>query len=212
MCVLLCWRIAKLESGAYVVGGCRSSGDRAAVCCCGMPESSHGAWVGVCWGSRGQSVVVWCAHELTLVQSWQHHRSAMLPLPCMVASTQVLTVSSITRSYHRLITPPTTMQAWVKARKAADFSVFAPYLSQWVEISRQKAAYIDPTRPVYDVLLDDYEKGMTTERLDEIFAQVGACMHAGGWVHACMQAAAGAGAGVAVLQHCSVVVTFERLM
>lgn len=87
-------------------------------------------------------------------------------------------------------TPPTT-QAWVKARKAADFSVFAPYLAQWVEISRQKAACIDPTKPVYDVLLDDYEKGMTTDRLDEIFAQVG-----GQGIHA----RAGASAGVAVLQ------------
>ena len=29
-----------------------------------------------------------------------------------------------------------------------------------------------PHRPVYDVLLDDYEKGMTAARLDEIFGQV----------------------------------------
>lgn len=28
----------------------------------------------------------------------------------------------------------------------------------------------------YDVLLEDYEKGMTTARLDEIFAEVRACM------------------------------------
>ena len=29
-----------------------------------------------------------------------------------------------------------------------------------------------PPRPVYDVLLDDYEKGVTAARLDEIFGQV----------------------------------------
>ena len=32
---------------------------------------------------------------------------------------------------------------------------------------------IDPTRPAYDVCLDEFEKGMTTEQLDKIFAQVG---------------------------------------
>ena len=32
---------------------------------------------------------------------------------------------------------------------------------------------VRPLRPVYDVLLDDFEKGMTAARLDEIFGQVG---------------------------------------
>ena len=64
--------------------------------------------------------------------------------------------------------------AWVGARKDSDFSKFAPFLQQWVDVNQQKAAAIDPTKPVYDVLLDDYEKGMTAARLDEIFAEVGA--------------------------------------
>lgn len=62
--------------------------------------------------------------------------------------------------------------AWVAARKASDFSQFAPYLQQWVDVNKQKAAAIDPAKPAYDVLLDDYEKGMTSARLDEIFAEV----------------------------------------
>lgn len=62
--------------------------------------------------------------------------------------------------------------AWVQARQAADFSIFAPYLEQWVELSKRKAALIDASRPAYDVLLDDYEKGMTSARLDEVFSQV----------------------------------------
>eukprot|EP00878_Enallax_costatus_P001574 GHUV01001725.1.p1 GENE.GHUV01001725.1~~GHUV01001725.1.p1 ORF type:complete len:544 (+),score=156.71 GHUV01001725.1:74-1705(+) len=61
---------------------------------------------------------------------------------------------------------------WVAARKASDFSQFAPYLQQWVDVNKQKAAAIDPAKPAYDVLLDDYEKGMTAARLDEIFAEV----------------------------------------
>ncbi|GIM05840.1 hypothetical protein Vretimale_10263 [Volvox reticuliferus] len=62
--------------------------------------------------------------------------------------------------------------AWVKAKTESDFSVFAPLLKQWIEISKEKARLIDPTKPVYDVLLDDYEKGATSARLDQVFTQV----------------------------------------
>jgi len=46
---------------------------------------------------------------------------------------------------------PVSLQAWVSARKASDFSQFKDYLQQWVDISLQKAAAIDPSRPAYDV-------------------------------------------------------------
>ncbi|KAI8464429.1 MAG: putative carboxypeptidase [Monoraphidium minutum] len=62
--------------------------------------------------------------------------------------------------------------AWVEARKASDFSKFAPFLQQWVDVRREAAALIDPARDPYDVLLDDYEKGMTAARLDGIFDEV----------------------------------------
>jgi hypothetical protein len=39
----------------------------------------------------------------------------------------------------------------VAARKASDFSKFKDYLQQWVDVSLQKAAAIDPSRPAYDV-------------------------------------------------------------
>jgi Zn-dependent M32 family carboxypeptidase len=35
-----------------------------------------------------------------------------------------------------------------------------------------QAKYIDPSGNPYDVLLDEYEKGMTSARLDEIFTEV----------------------------------------
>lgn len=66
----------------------------------------------------------------------------------------------------------TAYESWVTARKAADFSTFAPSLQEWVTANREKAAHIDPTKPAYDVLLDLYEKGMTTERVNEVFAEV----------------------------------------
>ena len=69
------------------------------------------------------------------------------------------------------------MQKWVKARDAADFSQFAPVLEEWVDLLKKYATAIDPSRPIYDVLLDDYEKGMTSARLEEIFSEVH-CLHA----------------------------------
>eukprot|EP00197_Chlamydomonas_leiostraca_P002616 CAMPEP_0202858268 /NCGR_PEP_ID=MMETSP1391-20130828/873_1 /ASSEMBLY_ACC=CAM_ASM_000867 /TAXON_ID=1034604 /ORGANISM="Chlamydomonas leiostraca, Strain SAG 11-49" /LENGTH=522 /DNA_ID=CAMNT_0049537167 /DNA_START=116 /DNA_END=1684 /DNA_ORIENTATION=- len=62
--------------------------------------------------------------------------------------------------------------AWVEARKASDWSKFAPYLQQWVDINLEKAKHINPAADPYDVLLEDFEKGMTAARLDEIFAEV----------------------------------------
>ncbi|GBF90989.1 hypothetical protein Rsub_03844 [Raphidocelis subcapitata] len=62
--------------------------------------------------------------------------------------------------------------AWVEARKESDFSKFAPFLKEWVEVRRESARLIDADSDPYDVLLDDYEKGATAARLDEIFAEV----------------------------------------
>ena len=65
----------------------------------------------------------------------------------------------------------------MKARDAADFSQFAPVLEEWVDLLKKYATAIDSSRPIYDVLLDDYEKGMTSARLEEIFTEVH-CLHA----------------------------------
>eukprot|EP00887_Chlorella_sp_A99_P004883 scaffold4.g4883.t1 len=61
---------------------------------------------------------------------------------------------------------------WVKARQDNDFAAFAPVLKEWVGLRRQRAASIDPAKDAYDVLLDDYEPGLTAAWLDEVFGQV----------------------------------------
>lgn len=60
----------------------------------------------------------------------------------------------------------------MEARQSSDCSRFLPLLEQWIEISHEKASAIDPHRPAYDVLLDDYERGMTSARLDQIFGEL----------------------------------------
>lgn len=66
----------------------------------------------------------------------------------------------------------TAYEAWIGARKNADFSAFAPSLQEWVDVNRAKAGHIAPEKPAYDVLLDMYEKGMTSSRVNEVFSEV----------------------------------------
>merc|ERR1712048_1092557 len=63
-------------------------------------------------------------------------------------------------------------QAWVKARQEKDWGSFAPALKEWVALRREMAALIDPSKPAYDVLADEYDAGLTAERVTEVFSRV----------------------------------------
>jgi carboxypeptidase Taq len=65
-------------------------------------------------------------------------------------------------------------EAWVKARKANDFPAFAPFLTKLLELKREAARKIDPSRDAYDVLLDEHEPGMTTAQLTQLFSGLAA--------------------------------------
>ena len=60
-------------------------------------------------------------------------------------------------------------EAWVTARAASDFKSFAPYLERILELTRR---YVDchlghdGFECAYDVLIDDYEPGIRTARVD----------------------------------------------
>ena len=59
---------------------------------------------------------------------------------------------------------------WHEAKLKSDFAMFAPYLERVIAYSRRVAELRDGSRPVYDVLLDSYEEGLTTEALEPFFA------------------------------------------
>lgn len=65
-----------------------------------------------------------------------------------------------------------SLQAWREAKQASDFSIFSPHLEKMVEMTRQKCAYTDPGRDVYDVLLDQFEEGMDAATIDRVFAEL----------------------------------------
>lgn len=61
---------------------------------------------------------------------------------------------------------------WGEAREQNNFALFAPYLQKTIEMSRQKAAYINPKGAIYDVLIDFHEPEMTTKELEEYFTSL----------------------------------------
>ena len=60
--------------------------------------------------------------------------------------------------------------AWVEARRNNDFASFLPYLRTNVELKRRYIACFEPADSPYTALLDDYEPGMTTADVREVFA------------------------------------------
>lgn len=67
---------------------------------------------------------------------------------------------------------PSVAQAWIKAREAKSFEPFSRALGKWVRLRRERASLIDPGQNAYDVLLDEFQPGLTSARLDEIFGRV----------------------------------------
>ncbi|RLC99790.1 MAG: carboxypeptidase M32, partial [Chloroflexota bacterium] len=59
--------------------------------------------------------------------------------------------------------------AWEEARANNDFLHFQPHLEKIVDMRRQYADFFKPYTHVYDPLLDDFEPGMTTAEVQEIF-------------------------------------------
>jgi len=63
-------------------------------------------------------------------------------------------------------------QAWVEARERADFSAFLPFLRRNVELKLRYVECFDGYDDPYDVLLDDYEEGMTSAEVDALFREL----------------------------------------
>jgi carboxypeptidase Taq len=59
--------------------------------------------------------------------------------------------------------------AWMKAKSASDFSLLLPILERHIELRHRYIACFDPVAEPYDVLLDDFERGMKTAEVTAIF-------------------------------------------
>ena len=60
--------------------------------------------------------------------------------------------------------------AWVEARRTSDFAAFLPYLRTNVDLKRRYVECFEWSDSPYTPLLDDYEPGMQTTEVREVFA------------------------------------------
>lgn len=65
-----------------------------------------------------------------------------------------------------------SFNAWRRARENNDFASFAPWLSRTIALQREVADRLGFVEARYDALLDQYEPGMTTSKLDVLFRPV----------------------------------------
>ena len=95
---------------------------------------------------------------------------------------QLANVREMRRSYDQAVLLPqsfvesfaearsTALVAWQSARSAANFEQFQPALDSLIEMTKQKIEYLGVNSTPYDVLLDEYEVGMTVADYDPLFA------------------------------------------
>ena len=62
--------------------------------------------------------------------------------------------------------------AWEKAKNASDFDVFKPALEKIVDLTKKSIEYKGYEDNKYDALLDDYEAGLTVNKLDKVFGEL----------------------------------------
>lgn len=63
---------------------------------------------------------------------------------------------------------------WHKARVEGDSAVeeYNVFLQNLVDLQAKRAAFIDDSKPAYDVLMEDFERGFDSDKLQKIFSSV----------------------------------------
>ncbi len=97
------------------------------------------------------------------------------------SSTEAGLVRVLRRDFDKAVKLPTDLvvaiaeavsrgkEAWKTARKEDRFGLFAPHLERLIDLTRQKAEAYGYDDHVYDAILDEYEPGMKTAQVTEIF-------------------------------------------
>ena len=63
-------------------------------------------------------------------------------------------------------------EVWIQARKKSDYALFLPYLQRHVELKHKYIECFGEADNIYDILLDDYERGMTTAEVTSLFENI----------------------------------------
>jgi carboxypeptidase Taq len=97
-------------------------------------------------------------------------------------SDEYRTVTTTARDFRKAIRVPAefvaeqaqavsaAQHAWAEARARSDFGSFEPHLERIVGLKRRYIGFFPATPHPYDVLLDDFEPGITTTDIQALFA------------------------------------------
>ena len=58
---------------------------------------------------------------------------------------------------------------WEKAKNKNDYALFEPYLIELINMTKEVCHYRNPDINAYELMLNDFEEGMNTEKYDEFF-------------------------------------------
>lgn len=93
-------------------------------------------------------------------------------------------VKSVRKSYEKSTKVPAKLvsemakasalghHSWERARAESKFQIFRPVLEKLVGLKREYAALFAPYESIYDPLLDDFERGMKTSEVAEVFSRL----------------------------------------
>ncbi|MBL8617010.1 MAG: carboxypeptidase M32 [Deltaproteobacteria bacterium] len=107
------------------------------------------------------------------------------PAAPSMADVDAVMVARALHKHHRAVRVPTALvgalaeaknagfRAWVAAREARDFSMFAPALRRLVDLSRERAAALGGGAHPYDALLEDFDAGATVAQLQPLLVGLG---------------------------------------
>ncbi len=59
---------------------------------------------------------------------------------------------------------------WHEAKTKSDFALFAPWLEKVFDATKRRMELLEPDRAPYDTALDRFERGLTMEKCDALFA------------------------------------------
>ena len=63
-----------------------------------------------------------------------------------------------------------SLNTWVKAKENDDYNSFKPYLLKVIDYTKRMYRYMNPdVTNLYDVMISDYEEGISTELVDKLF-------------------------------------------
>ncbi len=65
-----------------------------------------------------------------------------------------------------------SFHSWIKARRQNDFSIFQEPLQEIILLKREEAELIGYEKHPYDALMDEFDKGLTTDKVDKLFADL----------------------------------------